>query len=158
MKRGEIISTLNELIEICNDNAEGFMACADNARLDSVKLRTWLLERSHECTSDADELSRLVRRLCGAPATGTTALGALQRGWLNVKTAITGKKDKAVLEACERGEEAAKLAYQKALARELPEVTRLVVERQYQGVLKNCNRIKKLRSDEDAMRDEAGSK
>jgi uncharacterized protein (TIGR02284 family) len=144
MKRGEIITTLNELIEICNDSAGGFLVCADNAKIDSPRLKMWLIERSHECVFAADELSTLVRGLCGAPATGTSDLGAMHRGWLNVKMAISGKTDQAVLEACECGEDTAKLIYQRALSRELPEVARLVVERQYQGVLKNYDQLKAL--------------
>ena len=89
----------------------------------------------------------MVRDLGGTPADGTTAAGALHRGWLNVKTAITGKSDRAVLEECERGEDVAKLAYQKALAKELPESIRIVVERQYQGVLRNHDLIKGLRDE-----------
>lgn len=131
MKTDEIIETLNGLIEICNDGKEGFIACAENADIDSPKLKTLLIGRSTECARAANELSTQVRELGGTPATGTTTAGSLHRGWINVKTAITGKSDRAVLEECERGEDAAKLAYQKALSKNLPESTRALVELQY---------------------------
>jgi len=147
MKHDEIIDTLNDLIEISNDGKEGFKACAENAKYDSPKLKMLFIERAHGCALAAEELKAFVRTLGGTPADGTTAAGALHRGWLNVKTAITGKTDRAVLEECERGEDVAKVAYQKALAKELPESIRMVVERQYQGVLRNHDLIKELRNE-----------
>lgn len=147
MKHDEIIATLNDLIEISNDGKEGFKACAENANYESPKLKTLFIERAHGCALAAEELKAFVRTLGGTPADGTTASGALHRGWLNVKTAITGKSDRAVLEECERGEDVAKSVYQKALARELPESIRIVVERQYQGVLRNHDQIKALRDE-----------
>ena len=74
----------------------------------------------------------------------------MHRGWLNVKTAITGKSDVAVLEECERGEDIAKKSYSRALAQPLPDAIRAVVERQYQGVLRNHDQIKMLRDEAKA--------
>jgi uncharacterized protein (TIGR02284 family) len=147
MKQDEAVDTLNGLIEICNDGVEGFKACAENAKIESAELRALLINRAHECTRAAEELSKLVEDLGGVAATGATSVGALHRGWLNVKTAVMGKTDRAVLEECERGEDAAKLAYQKALTKVLPQSARTVVEQQYQGVLKNHDLIKKLRDE-----------
>ncbi|MCD6026918.1 MAG: aldehyde dehydrogenase [Solimicrobium sp.] len=147
MKHEEIIDTLNNLIEISNDGKEGFIACAENADIGSTELKNLLIERSRGCQSAAEELSKFVLDLAGTPATGTTASGALHRGWLNVKTAIAGKTDQAVLEECERGEDVAKMVYQRALAKDLPESIRTVVEKQYQGLLRNHDMIKKLRDE-----------
>ena len=88
---------------------------------------------------------RLWRAQGGDPATGTTTGGALRRGWLNIKTSITGKSDEAVLNECEKGEDAAVHSYKKALSKDLPEHIRQVVDRQYQGVLRNHDEIKNLR-------------
>ena len=152
MKYHEIIDTLNDLIKICNDGKEGFRACAENASISSANLRAMLNERAHECALAAEELSALVREMSGTPATGTTTAGALHRGWLNVKTSITGKTDRHVLEECERGEDVAKLAYQTALAKEIPASIRSIVEQQYQGVLSNHSLIKKLHEQEKQRR------
>lgn len=148
MKTDEIIDTLNGLIEICNDGKEGFMACAENANIDSHKLKTLLIGRSVECGRAASELSNQVRELGGTPASdSTSAAGTIHRGWLNVKTAIAGKSDRAVLEECERGEDAAKMVYQKALAKNLTESVRALVELQYQGLLINHDLIRRLRNE-----------
>jgi uncharacterized protein (TIGR02284 family) len=144
MKQEEIIDTLNDLIKVCNDGMEGFKACAENANIDSPELKTLLIERAHNCELAAAALSELVRKEGGVPATTTTASGALRRGWLNVKTAVSGNTDRVVLEECERGEDVAKNAYQKALGKDLPESARLVVDQQYRGVITNLEQIKKL--------------
>jgi uncharacterized protein (TIGR02284 family) len=148
MTRDEIISTLNDLIEVCNDGSEGFKVCAEDAAVDSPELKALLMERHRECASASDALRAVVLEQGADPATGTTVGGSLRRGWLNIKTAITGKKDLAVLQACEKGEDAAKEAYRKALAKDLPPAIRTLVERQYQGVLRNHDQIKAMRDNE----------
>ena len=52
----------------------------------------------------------------------------------------------AVLAECERGEDAAKSAYEKALDEELPPTIETIVRRQYQGVIENHDRIRGLRN------------
>jgi uncharacterized protein (TIGR02284 family) len=81
----------------------------------------------------------------GSPEDTGSIAGALHRGWISVKEAVTSRDDKAILEECERGEDYAKAQYRKALEHELPEAIRVVVERQYQGVVANHDRVKALR-------------
>jgi uncharacterized protein (TIGR02284 family) len=52
----------------------------------------------------------------------------------------------AVLAECERGEDAAKAAYEAALQKNLPADVRTLVERQYQGVKANHDRVRNLRN------------
>ena len=58
----------------------------------------------------------------------------------------TGMNDHAVLAECERGEDAAKAAYEAALQKSLPADVRTLVERQYQGVKANHDRVRNLRN------------
>lgn len=148
MTHDEIVSTLNDLIKVCNDGSEGFKACAEHADVESGALKTLLVQRQRECVSASDALRALVVQQGGEAATGTTIGGSLRRGWLDIKANIAGKKDLAVLEECERGEDVAKAAYKKALDKGLPPPIRAVVEQQYQGVLRNHDQIKVLRDGE----------
>jgi uncharacterized protein (TIGR02284 family) len=52
----------------------------------------------------------------------------------------------AVLAECERGEDAAKSAYQAALEEDLPPDVKAIVQRQYEGVKENHDRIRDLRN------------
>jgi uncharacterized protein (TIGR02284 family) len=56
------------------------------------------------------------------------------------------RHERAVLAECERGEDAAKAAYEAALQKSLPADVRTLVERQYQGVKANHDRVRNLRN------------
>lgn len=145
MDNDDIISTLNDLIETCKDGEEGFKTCVEDASDRHPQLKAMLVDRQRGCAAAASELQDLVRAQGGDPETSSSVAGALHRSWVNIKTAITGKDDEAVLNECERGEDSAVRSYRKALEKDLPAHIRLVVERQYQGVLHNHDQIKNLR-------------
>ena len=71
--------------------------------------------------------------------------GAMHRGWVSVKGTLGGYSDQAMLDECERGEDAALARYRKALKQNLPPETKAEVERQAQGVQRNHDQIKALR-------------
>ena len=104
---------------------------------------------SAECGAAALELEAEIRKLGREPASGGTVAGALHRGWVSVKTALTSQDDKAVLEECERGEDSAVAQYRKALKQPLPPAIRVMVERQAQGAQRNHDEVRDLR---DRMR------
>jgi uncharacterized protein (TIGR02284 family) len=78
---------------------------------------------------------------------GGSVAGAVHRGWVNVKAAVSTRDDLAILEECERGEDVAKARYGKALESTLPQDIRSIVERQYDGVMKNHDQIRNLRDE-----------
>ena len=77
---------------------------------------------------------------------GGSISGSMHRAWTNIKSTITGKSEHAVLAECERGEDAAKAAYETALKKSLPSDVRTLVERQYEGVKANHDRVRNLRN------------
>jgi uncharacterized protein (TIGR02284 family) len=91
------------------------------------------------------ELQDLVRVYGGDPETSGGLGGALHRRWIDIKSAITGHDNKAILNECERGEDIAVASYRRALEKNLPPDARTTVERQYQGVLQNHDQVKSLR-------------
>jgi len=143
MDREDIVSTLNDLIETSKDGEEGFRTCAEDTS--DPQLKTFFSNRAQSCTAAVIELQDLVRAYGGDPETSSGLGGALHRRWLDIKSLITGKDDKAILAECERGEDVAVASYRKALENNLPPDVRTVVERQYQGVLKNHDDVKALR-------------
>lgn len=143
MNNDSTIDTLNDLIETSKDGEKGFAKSADETR--NPELRALFSEGSARCARSARELQDLVRGLGGDPEKRGSAAGALHRGWVDVKAAMTGRDDKAILNECERGEDVAKARYANALREDLPPQVRMIVERQYDGVLKNHDRVKALR-------------
>ena len=137
------IGVLNELIETSKDGEKGFRKAAEDTK--QSDLRSMFSKGAQRCAEGARELQELVRQLGGDPDTSGSVAGALHRGWVSVKEAVSTRDDKAIVEEVERGEDYAKAAYKKALDADLPANVRSVVERQYQGVLSNHDAVKALR-------------
>jgi uncharacterized protein (TIGR02284 family) len=143
MDRDDVVSTLNDLIETCKDGDEGFRACAED--ISDAQIKSLFMNRAQHCAEAARELQELVLAYGGKPETSSSVAGSLHRRWVDIKSAITGKDDEAILNECERGEDVAVASYRKALEKDLPEDVRSVVERQFQGVQRNHDQVKTLR-------------
>jgi uncharacterized protein (TIGR02284 family) len=138
-----VVSVLNNLVEISHDGSKGFGRAGEETH--NPALKPILVSRAADCESGARELQEIVTRLGGKPDSGGTMGGALHRGWSEVKAAVTKRDDHAILADCEKGEDVAKKAYRDALDKDLPAEIRTVVERQYQGVVSNHDKIRDLR-------------
>ncbi|HUG24757.1 ferritin-like domain-containing protein [Piscinibacter sp.] len=143
MSNDDIVDCLNDLIEACKDGEFGFNACAKHTS--SSELRSVFQQRAEECKSAAAELQPYVVQYGGKPDEGGSASGALHRGWVSVRGSLVGFSDQAMLDECERGEDAAKARYNKALKQDLPEPVMALVQRQALGVQRNHDQIKALR-------------
>src|SRR5215208_944421 len=114
----EAISTLNTLIETCEDGVQGFQTAAEG--LQDTTAKQLFTQYARERAQCADELRAEVQRLGGEPEHGGSTSGAMHRGWMNVKSAVTGKSDAAIIAEAERGEDVAVATYQKALQADVP--------------------------------------
>lgn len=150
MDKDDVISTLNDLIETCKDGEAGFRVCADD--IGDTQLKSLFESRAHGCAQAAMELQEFVRAYGGDPETRSSLAGTLHRRWVDIKSAIAGNDEHAVLTECERGEDIAVRSYRTALDKVLPPEVRSVVERQYQGVLRNHDQVKALRDQRQASR------
>ena len=139
----DVVDVLNDLLESSRDGEYGFAACAEHT--DSEQLKGVFQRHARECAGAVVELEHEVRRLGGEPASGGTMAGALHRGWVSVKSALSARDDQAVLQECERGEDAAVARYRKALEATLPMDVRPLVERQFQGAQRNQDEVRALR-------------
>jgi len=136
-------SVLNELIETSKDGENGFRKAANDAR--NAELKALFMACATRCAEGAAELQQAVGIRGGDPETTGSVAGALHRGWISVKEALTARDDQAILDECERGEDYAKAQYKKALQQELPAHIRAIVERQYGGVVANHDKVRALR-------------
>jgi uncharacterized protein (TIGR02284 family) len=143
MEHSTVVSILDTLIDTCKDGEMGFRSSADHVK--SPELKTLLASMADRCTEGAGELSVLVRHLGGDSDHRGSVAGALHRGWVDLKAMVARDDDHAILEECERGEDAARQRYRDALGKDLPPNVRAVVDRQYQGVMANHDRVKALR-------------
>jgi uncharacterized protein (TIGR02284 family) len=138
-----VITTLNGLIETCKDGLEGFKTAAEG--VERSDLKTLFYEFSQQRSRFFGELQSLVSQLGGDPEKSGTFAGAVHRGWMNIKTAVTGSDEAAILNECERGEDSAKNTYKEALQTALPAFVVEVLQTQYASVQAAHDRVKTLR-------------
>lgn len=138
-----VISTLNNLIETCKDGQEGFKQAAEGVQ--TSELKSVFYEYGQQRAQFTGELQTLVRELGGDPETSGSVTGALHRGWINIKSAVTGQDDAAILNEAERGEDVAKNAYKGALEQNLPANVSQVIQQQYAQVQQAHDRVRDLR-------------
>jgi uncharacterized protein (TIGR02284 family) len=143
MANDNAITTLNNLIETCKDGQEGFQQAAQGVQDSSLK--SLFYEFSQQRAQFVGELQGLVRELGGDPETSSSLAGALHRGWINIKSVVTGQDDAAILNECERGEDVAKNAYKEALAADLPANVASTVQRQATDVQMAHDKVRALR-------------
>jgi uncharacterized protein (TIGR02284 family) len=138
-----VISVLNNLIATCKDGQNGFQTAAEGIKRSDIK--SLFYQYSQQRAQFAGELQAEVLRLGGDPEQTGSVAATLHRGWINIKSAVTGEDENAVLAECERGEDSAVANYKDALAdANLPADARAVVERQYAQVQEAHDRIRNL--------------
>ena len=140
----EVLATLNRLIETCKDGQEGFRQAAEGVK--NGELKTLFNTYSQQRAQFAAELQNEVLRLGGDPERTSSTAGALHRGWINLKSVLTGADEGAIISECERGEDSAVRNYQAALTADqhLPDHIRAIVERQFAQVKEAHDRIRAL--------------
>jgi uncharacterized protein (TIGR02284 family) len=140
----DLRSTLNHLIQTCRDGQEGFLTAAENVPGDELK--KLFNECSLQRAKFTGELQTAAHTLGNSnPENSSSLSGTLHRGWINLKTAIGGRDQHAILAECERGEDIAVAEYKKALASELPGDIREIIQHQHSVILATHDRVKALR-------------
>ena len=144
MDRDDVIGTLNDLVETCKDGEEGFRTCAGSVK--NPQLKTFFEQKAERCRIGAAQLQQKVRELGGDPERSGSMTGAAHRFWVNIRSSISGMDDHAILDECERGEDAAKRAYEEALQEDLPADVRTLIGKQYREVKMNHDSVRDMRN------------
>ncbi len=139
----DAISVLNDLIETCKDGEQGFREAAEH--VPNSDLKTLFNTYSQQRAQYGGELANEVLRRGGEPATSGHVSAAFHRGWLNLKQAVAGKEEVAIIDECERGEDAAKANYEAALKKTIPSDLLSIVQTQYAGVREAHDRIRNMK-------------
>ena len=142
MDNEKAIPILNGLIETCKDGELGFKTAAEG--LQDPQARSLFQQYSRQRAEMARELQLEVRRLGGDPGTSGSAAGAAHRGWINIKSIVTGRDDAAIIAEAERGEDSAKTMYERALQSSLFTQTLALVREQSMKVHDAHDRVRTL--------------
>ena len=149
MEDAKIASVLNDLVATSRDGANGFHTCAEGAK--DPMLKVYFVTRTQDCNEAVRALNVEVLHHGGTPSEHGSAEGLLRRAWINIRTVVASNDDLAVLEECERAEDAALADYRKALQEDLPAHVKLLVQKQCDGAKANHDRVRKLRDERRQM-------
>ncbi|TSJ42082.1 ferritin-like domain-containing protein [Fluviicola chungangensis] len=141
----EIVDCLNNLVQINNDRIQGYLTASQETDQDDLRsVFSEMMTTSQECRR---ELVHEITKLGGTPVEGTTVSGKLYRIWMDIKSALTSKDRKAILNSCEFGEDAAVKTYQTEIDSDALNGTEylLIVKEQYSKIKSGHDKIKQLR-------------
>ena len=138
------VTTLNSLIATTVDSINGYQESAD--AVENPKFREMFQELARDRQQVVPQLQAAVARMGGNPEDDGTVLAAAHRTFVDLKSAITGRDDKAVINEVERGEDHIKHRYEAALNdADLSAEARQVVQEAYGSVRRGHDRVRDLK-------------
>lgn len=144
-KNEKVISVLRELAEFVKDGHLGYKKAANETKDHEIK--TFCLEQSNLRSQFLAEINTTIVSLGGEKETSGTIKGGLYRQFMDVKAAVTGSDDEAILNSCIFGEEWAIKAYHQALeSSELPVEVRSKLEKQNQVCNEALGKLKTMKN------------
>lgn len=142
--RSDEITTLNTLTATLIDSINGYEESASHA--EAGRFQQLFRERAGERQRVVESLRAEVRRLGGDPEDSGSFLGKTHQRWVDLKAALTGRDDKAIINEVERGEDYLKEKFETALnSGTLSGESRAVVERAYQSVRAGHDQVSALK-------------
>ena len=142
--RKDEIATLNTLIATTIDSITGYEDSAQN--IHNERFAQIFRERANERQQVVEELRSEVRRLGGEPESDGSFLGKTHQRFEDLKAAVTGQDEQAIINEVERGEDYLKNKFETALDDgTLSGESRAVVERAYQSVRSGHDQISQLK-------------
>lgn len=138
------VKVLNSLIETTLDSAKGYEEAAENAQ--DASLKTMFAERSRRRMDLSRQLQQEVRTFGGEPETDQSMLGKAHNKFVDLKNAVAGGSETAVIDEVERGEDVIKAKFEKALNDEdLPANARQAVSEAYTSIKTDHDEISRLK-------------
>lgn len=136
------VKVLNSLIETTLDSANGYKEAAHSSQ--DGQYKTMFSERSLKRMKITGELQQEVRTFGGEPEPVRARQGP--QHFVDLKAAVLGHDEKAIVNEVERGEDFIKAKFEKALAEDdLPATVREVVSRAFADIKSNHNSISALK-------------
>jgi uncharacterized protein (TIGR02284 family) len=143
-EHSKAISTLNTLIATTIDSITGYEDSAQN--IDNERFREIFRSRANERQKVVQQLREEVRRLGGNPEDDGSFLGKAHQRFEDLKAAITGRDEKAIINEVERGEDYLKGKWQAALqSGDLRGETHDLLERCYQSIKSGHDQMSQLK-------------
>jgi len=138
------ITTLNTLTATLIDSVNGYRDAAGHA--ESGRFQEMFRKFADDRSQCAEQLRAQVSALGGDPEDSGSFLGKAHQRFLDLKAAITGRDDKAIVNEVERGEDYLKEKFEAAMKDgELSAASRGAVEAAYQSVRQGHDQMRDLK-------------
>lgn len=144
----DTIALLKDLIAVCTDGERGYQTAATHVK--NSQLTGIFDEYAKQRAGFIRELQAQVKRLGGDPSASGSLGAALHRGWIDVKSALTGGGVGAIAAACETGEDAAKAAFERVVDTSISGEIRSLIEKQWHKIQEAHSRMLRLKEEIDA--------
>jgi uncharacterized protein (TIGR02284 family) len=142
MDRDTLIDQLNQLVHINRDAETGLLAAAENVK--NSELETLFSGYAKQHAKFVGELEEEIKRLGGDFSDSGTFGGTLHRGWMDLKSTLSGHSAASLLASCESGERSAEVAYSEAAKAEPSGRTHTVIEAHWQQIKAFRTRLARL--------------
>jgi uncharacterized protein (TIGR02284 family) len=125
----EVVGILHQLISACQDSARNLRTAAEGINNDLLThlFASYAEQRTHFAIA----LNAEARRQGSTTSPAGSVSGALQRGWINIKAALTRGDEKTLVHECIASEHATLETYQQARRTNLPADILNLINRQY---------------------------
>ena len=139
-----VCDVLNGLIKTTLDSVGGYKDAADSAN--NSRFKGMFAERAMKREQLARELQEEVRALGGDPQEHQGLVGKMHNEFVNLKAALTGNDDKAVIDEVERGEDHLKEKFEDALDDDdLPPAVRTKVARACESIRADHDEVSRIK-------------
>ena len=134
---------VHHLIERCKDGQKGYKHASED--IEDPQLKSLFRDFSVQRDTMITELQNELHKMGKTDDESSSIEGTIHRTWMDLSSALLAKDRQQVLNECERGEDYAVAAYDKALKADLPGNLKNIVEKQYNQVKQAHDRIRDLR-------------
>ncbi|GHA44505.1 hypothetical protein GCM10007103_27010 [Salinimicrobium marinum] len=139
----EMADKLNELLQRNYDSEKGFKNAVDD--VDNPQLKSFFKEKAQERYDFGHELKSEIRNFGEAPEKGSSVKADAHRTWMDLKAALSGDNEVAVLEEAIRGEKMAVENYNKVINEiDFPPSTKNLLLKQRNAIQKTLENVKSL--------------
>ena len=137
-------SKLDDLIHTVIDSIKGFENSAEDSP--DGRFASFFRDMARERREVATKLQAQSRALGGTPTEQGSVAGTLHRRWEDLRSALTGNNDKAVIQEVERGEDYLKEEFERAMNdSNVSEETRAVIRGCYDSVRRGHDTARDLK-------------
>lgn len=144
MDNSHDIKVINTLIATTLDSVKGYRESAQESQ--DPNHAQFFREMADERGRVAADLQQQVRSLGGDPETDSSTAGAIHRSWVDLKSAITGRDEKAIVNEVERGEDYIKGKFEAAMQDdELSPASRTALQQCFASIRKGHDRASQMK-------------